>query len=406
MTALPPLHGLRILDASRLLPGPAATRILADLGADVVRVDHPDVVRGDLTRMTPPFAVTTTEGAPVDDAQGFAFIALNHGKRSVAIDLREPAGVERFLGLASEADVVLESFRPGTLDRLGAGWDAIHAVNPATILCSITGYGQHGPSAAQAGHDIGYLARAGVLGHSGEPDRPPLPLGVQVADLAGGALPAVVGILAALRERDGAPGAPGSGLGQHVDVSMTDASRALFQLDGAAVMAGHEAARGAAPLGGAAIACYRTYACSDGHVTLGALEPKFWRAFCAGLGRDDLLAHPGASPASPEGREIESIFATRTRHEWAAFAAEHDCCLEAVLTPAEAFAAARAAAEQGAMPATLAVPTTDGGTIDAPAPGVRFSRSPLAEPAAAPRTGEHDALPSPWITATNPEALA
>ncbi len=158
MTALPPLHGLRILDASRLLPGPACTRLLADLGADVVRVDHPEVPRGDMTRMLPPFAVTTQEGAPVDDAQGMAFIALNHGKRSIAIDLRSPEGVERFLTLAAEADVVVESFRPGVLDRLGAGWAAIHAANPATILCSITGYGQAGPRAEQAGHDIGYLA--------------------------------------------------------------------------------------------------------------------------------------------------------------------------------------------------------------------------------------------------------
>jgi alpha-methylacyl-CoA racemase len=412
MTALPPLAGLRILDASRLLPGPACTRLLADLGADVVRVDHPDLARGDMARMTPPFAVTTDEGAPVDDAQGLAFIALNHGKRSIAIDLRDPAGTQRFLELASQADVVVESFRPGTLDRLGAGWAEIHEANPATILCSITGNGQGGPLANQAGHDIGYLARAGILGASGEPGRPPLPMGVQVADLAGGALPAVVGILAALRERDGAPGSPGSGLGQHVDVSMTDGARALLALDGAAAMAGHEVAQGTAPLGGAAIACYRTYRCADGFVTLGALEPKFWRTFCEGVDRPDLLPHPGATPGSPFGEAVEAVFAERTRDEWAQFAADHDCCLEPVLSPAESFAAARAIGAattaddteaaidsrpfSESLPATLDAEGADGRAIPVPAPGVRFSRSSLAPGGTAPRTGEHDSLSSPW----------
>lgn len=419
MTALPPLHGLRILDASRLLPGPACTRLLADLGADVVRVDHPEVPRGDMTRMLPPFAVTTQEGAPVDDAQGMAFIALNHGKRSIAIDLRSPEGVERFLTLAAEADVVVESFRPGVLDRLGAGWAAIHAANPATILCSITGYGQAGPRAEQAGHDIGYLARSGALGISGEADGLPLPLGVQVADLAGGALPAVVGVLAALRERDGSPAQPGSGTGQHVDISMTDGARALLALDGAAAIAGHEVPRGHAPLGGAAIACYRTYRCADGHVTLGALEPKFWRAFCEGLDRPDLLAHGGATPGSEFGQAIEAIFAERTRDEWTEFAALNDCCLEPVLSPAESFAAAEleatfatgpgptaggdgatatAAPFSTALQPTISAVGADGRAIPVPAPGLRFSRTPLAEGGPAPRTGEHDDLPSPWRT--------
>ena len=349
-----------------------------------------------MVRATPPFATTTEEGVPIDDAQSFAFISLNHGKRSIAIDLRAPEGVRRFLALAAEADVVLESFRPGVLDRLGAGWDAIHTASPSTILCSITGYGQRGPRAEQAGHDIGYLARAGVLGHSGAPDTPPLPLGVQVADLAGGALPAVIGILAALRERDGSPAAAGSGVGQHVDISMTDSSRALLALDGAAAIAGYAPPRGAAPLGGAAIACYRTYRCADGYVTLGALEPKLWRAFCDGLDRPDLVPHPGAQPGSPFGDAVEQLFLERTRDEWAAFAAEHDCCLEPVLSPSESFAAAELDARAGAMPPTLRTENADSTVVAVPAPGMRFSRSPLADPGSAPRTGEHDALTSPW----------
>ncbi|MDO9353210.1 MAG: CaiB/BaiF CoA-transferase family protein, partial [Solirubrobacteraceae bacterium] len=304
--AAPPLLGVRVLDCSRLLPGPYCSRLLADLGADVIRVDHPDAVRGDLVRSFPPYA---DGAAPDDDARGLAFVGLNHGKGSVALDLTVADHRDHFLALAARADVVLESFRPGVLERLGVGWEAIHAANPSTILCSITGYGQTGPLAQKAGHDIGYLARAGVLGLSGEADRPPLPLGVQVADLAGGALPGVVGILAALRERDGSPAQPGSGLGQHVDVSMTDGARALLALDGPGALAGHpEPPRGSTPLGGAAMACYRTYRCADGHIALGALEAKFWRAWCAGMQRDDLVAAQAAAPSSDLGREIEALF--------------------------------------------------------------------------------------------------
>jgi crotonobetainyl-CoA:carnitine CoA-transferase CaiB-like acyl-CoA transferase len=380
----PPLDGVRVLDCSRLLPAPYCSRLLADLGADVLRVDHPEPARGDMVR-----------------GMGPAFTGLNHGKGSVSLDLTVAADREHFLALVERADVVLESFRPGVLDRLGAGWDAIHARNPAAVLCSITGYGQTGPDAFRAGHDIGYLARAGVLGLSGEADRPPLPLGVQVADLAGGALPGVIGILAALRERDGAPGQPGSGLGQHVDVSMTDGSRALLQLDGPTAIAGEtELPRGSAPLGGAAMACYRTYACADGHVALGALEPKFWRAWCAGVERDDLVAQQYAPPSSDAGREVEGLFAQRTRDQWETFAAEHDCCLEPILSPAESYvrAAAEAAAPSGhGFAADRIAPTIDAIDVDGsprrvPAPGLRFSRSPLAAGGAAPGTGADNAL--------------
>ncbi|MDQ8043834.1 MAG: CaiB/BaiF CoA-transferase family protein [Solirubrobacteraceae bacterium] len=387
----PPLDGLRVLDCSRLLPGPYCSRYLADLGADVVRVDHPDAARGDMVR-----------------AMASAFVGLNHGKGSVALDLTVAAHRDQFLALVDRADVVLESFRPGVLDRLGLGWSAIHARNPAAILCSITGYGQTGPDAGRAGHDIGYLARAGVLGLSGEADRPPLPLGVQVADLAGGALPGVIGILAALRERDGSPAQPGSGLGQHVDVSMTDGSRALLALDGPGALAGDPAPeRGGGPLGGAAIACYRTYRCADGYVALGALEAKFWRAWCAGVRREDLVAQQFTAPGSDAGREIEALFAARTRDAWEAFAVEHDCCLESVLSPAESFARAdedlaawraRPGADAGRRDGSDRIaPTLDAVDLDGvprrvPAPGLRFSRSPLAAGGSTPATGADDAL--------------
>ncbi len=249
---------------------------------------------------------------------------------------------------------------------------------PPTILCSITGYGQGGPSASQAGHDIGYLARAGVLGHSGEADRPPLPLGVQVADLAAARCQPSSASSPRCASATARPRRPvrDSAARRCVD---DRCHPALLLLDGAATMAGHEAPRGAAPLGGAAIACYRTYACADGHVTLGALEPKFLARLLRRPRRDDLLPHPGAAPSSPIGRELEALFAARTREEWATFAAEHDCCLEPVLTPAEAFAAAQSAAADGALPGTFAVPAADGTTVSVPAPGSDSAahRSPL-----------------------------
>ncbi len=427
----PPLAGLRVLDCSRLLPAPYCSRMLADLGADVLRVDHPESRRGDMVRVTPPFAdaagdVSADAATPgtddttlPDDARSLTFIGLNHGKRSVALDLTDPEGREQFLSLVEGADVVLESFRPGVLDRNGVGWEAIHARNPAAILCSITGYGQTGPDAERAGHDIGYLARAGVLGISGDPDRPPLPMGVQVADLAGGALPGVIGILAALRERDGSPAQPGSGLGQHVDVSMTDGARALLAIDGPGALAGlPEAPRGKAPLGGALIACYRTYACADGDVALGALEPKFWRNWCNGMERPDLMEHQYASPGSDPATEIEELFAERTRAEWRAFADQHDCCLEPVLSPAESYAAAaeahagtaaaQSSATDASSPENAAIPPTidaagpAGEPVRVPAPGLRFSRSPLAPGGTAPRTGEHQSALDDPSTAWRP----
>jgi alpha-methylacyl-CoA racemase len=202
----------------------------------------------------------------------------------------------------------------------------------------------------------------------------------------------VIGILAALRERDGSPSQPGSGLGQHVDVSMTDGSRALLQLDGPAALNGTpEPARGSGPLGGAAMACYRTYACSDGHVALGALEPKFWQAWCAGMERPDLVEHQYASPSSEPGLEVEALFAARTREQWEAFAQLNDCCLDPVLSIEESYARAEHDHHE-LIPPTFHAIGPSGESVRVPAPGMRFSRSPLAPGAEAPKTGADDAI--------------
>jgi alpha-methylacyl-CoA racemase len=229
-----------------------------------------------------------------------------------------------------EADVVLESFRPGVLERLGVGYETLREVNPGIVYCAITGYGQDGPNRDRSGHDMNYLGLVGLLGLTGEPDGPPIQAAGQIADLGGGALMAAFGILAALRERDR------SGRGQVVDVSMADGALSWLAMVAARYLAENVTPhRGDLELAGA-IACYRPYRCVDGWVSLGALEPKFWQAWCRGVGREDLVEHQFARPGSDAHREVEQIFATRTREEWRLFASEHDCCLEPVLDLDEA----------------------------------------------------------------------
>jgi alpha-methylacyl-CoA racemase len=310
MSALAPL---RVLDLSRLLPGGFCSLLLADFGADVVKVE--DTGMGDYVRADPP-----------------AFHALNRGKRAIGIDLKNPAGRAAFLHLSRRADVVLESFRPGVMDRLGVGYERLRQENPRLVYCAITGYGQQGPYAQRAGHDMNYLALTGLLGLTGEPDGAPVQAGGQIADLGGGALMAAFGILAALRERDA------SGEGQFVDVSMKDGALSWLAMDAARVLAGGAAPeRGRAQLAGGLIS-YRPYRCADGWVTLGALEPKFWQAWCAGVGRADLAGRQFEPVGSDTHREVEAVFAARTREEWQAFNDEHDCCVEPVLDLDEALA--------------------------------------------------------------------
>jgi crotonobetainyl-CoA:carnitine CoA-transferase CaiB-like acyl-CoA transferase len=318
-----PLQGLKVLDLSRLLPGGFCSLLLADLGADVLKVE--DTGMGDYVRWSPPYV----EGAE-DTAKSALFLSLNRNKRSIRSDLKSDAGREVLLRLAREHDVLLESFRPGVLDRLGVGYERLRQENPGLVYCAITGYGQTGPKRDAAGHDMNYLALGGLLGLTGAPDGPPVQAAGQIADLGGGALMAAVGILAALRERER------SGEGQVVDISMFDGALSWLAMIAAQALAERRApTRGLLPLSGQ-FACYRPYACSDGWVACGALEPKFWQAWCRGVGREDLIEQQFAAPGSDGHREIEAVFASRTRAEWEAFAAEHDCCLEPVLELDEA----------------------------------------------------------------------
>jgi alpha-methylacyl-CoA racemase len=327
-----PLQGIRVLDLSRLLPGGFCSLLLADFGADVLKVE--DTGMGDYIRWSPPYY----EGAH-ETAKSALFLSLNRNKRSIRLDLKNERGREALLRLVREYDVVLESFRPGVLDRLGVGYERMREENPGIVYCAISGYGQDGPKRDASGHDMNYLGLIGLLGLTGERGGEPVQAAGQIADLGGGALMASFGILAALRERDGGgPGSdsPGSGEGQLVDVSMADGALSWLAMVAATYFAdGNVPRRGELPLAGSLI-CYRPYECADGWVTLGALEPRFWQAFCRGVGREELIAAQFERPGSAAHEQVEQIFKERTRDQWEAFAREHDCCLEPLLELDEA----------------------------------------------------------------------
>ena len=306
------LQGVKVLDLSRLLPGPFLTMILADLGADVVKVEEPR--RGDYMRDFPPRG---------DGASG-RYLSVNRNKRSVTMDLKDDGERERFLRMAERADVVVESFRPGVVDRLGVGYAALSARNERIILCSISGYGQTGPYRDRAGHDINYLALAGVLGMSGQDaDGPPAMAGVQIADLGGGAMWGAVAILAALIDRDR------TGRGTHLDISMTEGALALLASEFGIVHAEPSPpTRGTGLLNGGA-ARYGVYATSDGkYLSVGALEPQFLGRLAGAAG---LEVRPGPEGDADLRRQLTRVIATRTRDEWVRILAEHDCCCEPVL---------------------------------------------------------------------------
>ncbi len=352
-----------MLDWTRLLPGPFATMVLGDLGAQVDKLE--DMQGADYLRHIPPLIGDTSS----------IFLALNRNKRSASLDLKKPAGREAFLTLARSYDVLVEQFRPGVLDRLGVPHATLLAANPRLVICALTGYGQTGPLAKRAGHDLNYLARAGVLGFQGPVGGPPAVPAVQMADVGGG-LWSVIGVLSALAEREK------TGRGQIVDVSMVEASMPFAIASFGLGFAGQTPRRGDEPLTGG-IAPYNTYATKDGRaVALAALEPKFWMAFCAGVGIEAQLEALVPGPHQVAIKEkLAALFQEKTRDEWAAFGAQHDCCLEPVLEPGEVAGDAQMAAREIFF------------TMGSPWGKIPQMRTPLTPPGAThappPRTGEH-----------------
>jgi alpha-methylacyl-CoA racemase len=380
-----PLEGIRVLDLSRLLPGGFCSLLLADFGADVLKVE--DTGMGDYIRWSPPHY----EGAH-ESARSALFLSLNRNKRSIRLDLKHERGREALLRLVREYDVVLESFRPGVLERLGVGYERMREENPGLVYCAISGYGQDGPKRDASGHDMNYLGLIGLLGLTGERGGEPVQAAGQIADLGGGALMAAFGILAALRERDGGGAAPGSGEGQLVDVSMADGALSWLAMVAASYFAdGNIPRRGDLPLAGSLI-CYRPYECSDGWVTLGALEPKFWQGFCRGVDREDLIAAQFEHPGSEAHGQVQEIFRRRTREQWEAFARENDCCLEPVLELDEALSSELVQAREM--------------VVEIDQPGAERPVRQLGLPVKLARTpGEHGRLPGPALGEHTEEVL-
>jgi crotonobetainyl-CoA:carnitine CoA-transferase CaiB-like acyl-CoA transferase len=308
-----------VLDLSRLLPGGFCSLLLADFGADVLKVE--DTGMGDYVRWSPPYV----EGVE-DSARSALFLALNRNKRSLRLDLKQEAGRDVLLRLVESYDVLVEGFRPGVMDRLGVGYETLRARNPRLIYCAISGYGQDGPLTGRSGHDTNYLSLNGLLGLTGRRGGPPVQSAGQIADLGGGGLMAAVGILAAVIERER------SGEGQVVDISMTDGSLSWLSMVIARYFAEQRVPHRGEPELAGGIACYFPYETKDGKwVSLGALEPKFWQNWCAGVDRPDLVEKQFVHPDTDDGAQIAAVFKERTRDEWAAFAGEHDCCLEPIL---------------------------------------------------------------------------
>jgi alpha-methylacyl-CoA racemase len=370
-----PLSNVRVLDLTRLLPGGFCSLLLADLGADVVKVE--DTGGGDYVRWAPPYY-----GSDAGQALGTRsalYLALNRGKRSIRVDLKSEAGRDAFLRLVPRCDVVLESFRPGVLDRLGVGYETLRQINPRIVYCAITGYGQSGPNASRAGHDMNYLGLVGLLGLTGEPGGRPIQSAGQIADVGGGALTAAFGVMAALWERER------SGEGQLVDVSMTDGALSWLGMVAAAYFCdGQVPRRGEGQLTGGFV-CYYPYEAADGWVTCGALEPKFWAAFCNGVGRPDLVEKQFERPGSDAWREIADLFRSRTRDDWRAFNDRHDAMIEPILDLDEALDSELVRARE----MLVEVDQPGIGPVRLLGQPVKLSRTPGDDTRPAPALGEH-----------------
>lgn len=346
---------MKVLDFSSLLPGPFGTMVLADWGADVIRVESH--TRPDMVRMLP----------PQQDGVSAAHAYLNRSKKSLALDLKKPGAVDVIKALVKEYDIVVEQFRPGVMDRLGVGYEALKAVNPGVIYCSITGYGQTGPYKDRAGHDLNYLSIAGITSYNGRKSSGPAPINVQVADVAGGSYHAVMAILAAVVHRQQ------TGEGQYIDVSMTDAAFSMHALTAPpALVAGVEPVLEETQLnGGSFYDCYET---ADGrYLSVGGLEPQFFAQFVGALGHPEWAGRGLAMNLAMQQQlkaEIAEIIKTKSFAEWSAIFAELDCCVEPVLSFSEACAHPQITARE----LLVDVPTPSGTQKQLASP-VKFSRT-------------------------------
>ena len=316
------LTGLKLLDLSRLLPGPYCSLLLADLGMEVLKVEDPEL--GDYMRKI----------GPIRKQDSAYFLAVNRNKKSMTLNLKVEEGKEILYKLTNSYDIVLESFRPGVMDRLGIGYQELKKRNPRVILCSLSGYGQDGPYRERSGHDINYIGLGGILELIGIKDEAPVIPGVQIADLAAGGMMSAIAILAAVVHRQK------SGEGQYLDISMLDGVISWLSVHAGKYFMDEELPERGEMLLAGRYACYHVYQTKDGrYMSLGALEPKFWESFCEAIGRRDLVLKQFI-----EGEErlrlieeIQKIFKTKTQKEWVDFLRNTDACCEPILNLEEVF---------------------------------------------------------------------
>jgi crotonobetainyl-CoA:carnitine CoA-transferase CaiB-like acyl-CoA transferase len=364
------LAGLKVLDLTRLLPGAYCSQMLADLGADVIKIEQPD--GGDYNR----------SWTPINKVESGSFLLLNRNKQSITIDLKSPGGKEIFLRMVRDADVLLEGFRPGVMDRLGLSYDALSQDNPGLVYCSLSGYGQTGPDRLKPGHDLNYLAEAGALQLFGKAGEAPIVPGLSIADVGGGSLMASTGILAALLSRGV------TGRGQFIDVSMFDGTFSWLALHGAEYLfAGIEPRGGERPFIGQAPA-YNVYTCADGkHLAVGLIEEHFWHRFCDAMNLPELKAEqwPAGDAAERQFAQLRAIFATQSRDSWVEKLASADIPVGPVLSMEEAFAAPQAVHRE----MLLSVDHPVEGTIPQLGFPVKYSHTPCTIRSAPPLLGEH-----------------
>ena len=346
-----PLQGIRILDLTRLLPGPFITQLLADMGAEVIKIETPTA--GDHARLAPP-----------EMGLGGLFEMINQGKKSVAVNYRNPRGRDAFLKLVATADVVIESFRPGTAERMKIDFETLRAIKPDLIYCALSGYGQKGPYNKRAGHDLNYAAISGSLSLNAVEGQPPQVYGLTVADLSGAML-AGLAIMGAIIDRQK------NGAGAYLDVALFDGVLSwMIPMAGAAYFSGIPVTGGTLPLQGG-LACYNVYETADGkYVSLGALEPMFWGDFCRVTGRKDLLPRQFDRAIKDE---VAAIFKGRTLADWLEAFSGSDGCVEPVLSFEEALAHPQVRArgfvrEENGRPSGLNSPFVYGSAEARPAP--------------------------------------
>lgn len=361
------LTGIRVLDMSRLLPGPYCTMLLADFGAEVIKIEEPG--KGDYSRSFPPFLKDF----------GYWHLQLNRNKQSVVLDLKSEEGKNIFLELVKTADVVVESYRPGVLKKLGVDYEAAAKINPKIIYCSLSGYGSKGPLAHKADHDLGYLSLAGVTAMSGEADGVPAIPGVLMADM-NAALSAGMSIMIALRH------AALTGQGQEIDISLFNVAMNL--MPGAASLffgSGFVAERGNNWLTGA-YANYNIYATADGrYVSVGCLEKKFWRNLCLGLGKEELIDMvDDESNHSYLKKQLAEAFKQKTMREWEEFFADKDACVTPVLNFKEAVESEQVQANE----MVLNVQDDELGEYQQLGFAMKLSKTPAQLNKRAPRLGE------------------